>query len=350
LKDKKKDTKKQKWCKPRHAVVRGILRVLLYPVVKLKYRAKITKFKQGKGRQFIVVYNHQTPFDQFYVGMCMPCVTYYLATEDIFSKGFLSSIIKFLVAPIPIKKQTSDFKAVMNCKRVVNEGASLVLAPEGNRTYSGKTEYIKPSIAGLVKLFGLPIAVVKIEGGYGVQPRWSDRVRKGDIKVGVSRVIEPEEYSDMSKEDLAKLISEELYVNDCLSGGRYKSNRRAEYLERMAYVCPNCGLAKFKSKGNEVTCCNCGLSATYTENLRFESVDKSRPFAFETVNDWYEYQSDYVRRLDLTRYIEKPAFTDKADLYEVILYKKKKLVAKGVKLSLFGDRIECELKEGENWV
>ena len=38
---------------------------------------------------------------------------YYLASEDIFSNGWVSSLIRYLVAPIPIKKQAADVKAVL---------------------------------------------------------------------------------------------------------------------------------------------------------------------------------------------------------------------------------------------
>ncbi len=339
--NKKNKKKQKKWCRLRHAIVRGILRVVLYPFVKFKYHAKIKKFKEGKGRQFLVMYNHQTPFDQFFVGMGIPGVTYYLATEDIFSNGLVSSIIKFLVAPIPIKKQATDFQAVLICKRVAGEGVSIALAPEGNRTYSGKTEYIKSSIVGFAKLLKLPIAIFKIEGGYGVQPRWSDCTRKGKMQAGVSRVIEYDDYKDMSNEELAELISSELYVNDNNFEGTYKSNKRAEYLERMVYVCPNHGLSTFKSKGNLLTCESCGLTVEYTENKTFKPVNSETEFTFKTVNDWYEYQAEYISNLDLSQYIDNPAFTDETDLYEVQVNKRKKLISKKAKLALYGDRIEC---------
>ena len=95
--------------------------------------------------------NHQTPFDQFFVGMSFRQPVYYVATEDIFSLGWLSDLLRWLVAPIPIKKQTTDVQAVMNCIKVVREGGNIAIAPEGNRTYSGKTEYMNNSIAPLAK-------------------------------------------------------------------------------------------------------------------------------------------------------------------------------------------------------
>jgi 1-acyl-sn-glycerol-3-phosphate acyltransferase len=78
----------------------------------LKYRIKIEKFKEQEKRPYLLLLNHQTPFDQFFVGISFRGPVYYLATEDIFSKGWVSSIINYVIAPIPIKKQTTDIKAI----------------------------------------------------------------------------------------------------------------------------------------------------------------------------------------------------------------------------------------------
>ena len=169
--------KSNNWIKPRHLVVRNVAYVLLYPYIKLKYRIKVDKFKEQRDTPYLILLNHQTPFDQFFCGMSFKGSIYYLATEDIFSKGWISSVIRWLIAPIPIKKQATDINAVKNCIKVAKEGGTIAIAPEGNRTYSGKTEYMNPTIAPLARKLGLPIVLYRIEGGYGVQPRWTDATR-----------------------------------------------------------------------------------------------------------------------------------------------------------------------------
>ena len=117
---------------------------------------------------------------------------------SLFSMGWVSGLIRWLVAPIPIRKQTTDISAVMTCIKVAREGGTVCLAPEGHRTFHGKTVYMKPGIASLTKKLGLPLALFRIEGGYGVQPRWSDVVRNGKMHAYISRVVEPEEYKAMT--------------------------------------------------------------------------------------------------------------------------------------------------------
>ncbi len=338
-----KKNEQKKWIKSRHRIIRNLAYPVLYTYSKLKYGITADKFKEQGDRAYLILFNHQTPFDQFFVGASFKGAVYFLSSEDIFSLGWVSSLIRWLVAPIPIKKQTTDVSAVMKCIRVAKEGGTIAIAPEGNRTYSGKTEHINPSIASLAKKLQLPIAIYRIEGGYGVQPRWSDCVRKGKMHSYVSRVIEPEEYQNMSNEELFSIIQKELMVNEGTQGGIFKSNKRAEYLERAIYVCPYCGLSKFKSTGNVIQCEKCNRKIVYGENKKLTGVGFS--FKFEYVTEWYDYQNEYISLLDTTKYVEQPLYQDQAKMFNVIACKRKQLLCKKAKLLLYGDRVEINLND-----
>lgn len=330
--------KNEKWIKPRHRIITGLARIVLSPVARAKYNIKVQKFKESGERQFFVLFNHQTAYDQFFVGMAFKGATYYLATEDLFSLGFLSKLLRFAVAPIPIKKQTTDLKALKNLLAVAKEGGTIALAPEGQRTFSGETAYINPAIVGMARKLKLPIAIFKIEGGFGAQPRWSDVIRKGPMKAGVSRVIEPEEYESLSKEEFEKLIVDELYVNEACVDHEYKHKKLAEYMERAVYVCPDCGLTTFESKDDITECKKCGLKVRYKSTKELEGVDK--PFPHRFLLDWYRAQNDYVNSIDLTKMTDKPVYEEKASLYKVIVYKHKELIDESVSVNLYGDRME----------
>lgn len=333
----KKKAKKKKWIKPRHWVIRNIAYTLIYPYAKLKYGVQIDRFKEQENRPYLILLNHQTPFDQFFVGMSFKGPVYYLATEDIFSLGWVSSLIRWLVAPIPIKKQTTDTGAVMNCARVVKEGGTIAIAPEGNRTYSGKTEYMNPAIAGLARVLKLPVVLYRIEGGYGVEPRWSDKVRKGKMHAYVSRVIQPEEYALWSNEELLSAIETGLYVDEGVADSIFESSKRAEYLERAIYVCPDCGLSKFESHDNDVECLKCHTKITYGRDKKLTAID--REFPFEFVSQWYDWQKDFINNLDVMQYTDEPLYCDEAALSEVIVYERKVPLREHAKISLYGNRV-----------
>ena len=71
---------------------------------------------------------------------------YFVMTDDVFSVKYVGKLLQFLLNPIPFKKASTDFTILRTCRQVVSEGGSIAIFPEGNRTYSGKTEYIKPSL------------------------------------------------------------------------------------------------------------------------------------------------------------------------------------------------------------
>lgn len=337
-----KNKKKKKWLKFRHAVVRNVLSFFLTPYSKIKYGIKVQRFKEQQKRPYLILFNHQTAFDQFFVGMAFHGPVYYVASEDLFSNGALSSLIRYLVAPIPIKKQTTDVGAVLTCIRVAKEGGTIAIAPEGNRTYSGKTGYMGEAIAPLARKLGLPIALFRIEGGYGVHPRWSDVVRRGKMRAGVSRVIYPEEYKNMTDTELFDAISTELYVDESCKCGSFKHKKRAEYVERAIYTCPFCSLSEIESHGSIIECKKCGRKVEYTEEKQLRGIGFD--FPFENLSDWYDYQSELVNSLCPTDYTEKAISSDTVTVKEVIPYKRKRKLLKDVTLKLYGDRIEVSDK------
>lgn len=333
MKKKKKDGK---WLKFRHRVVRNIVYCVLRPYVHFKYGIKIEKFKEQEKRPYLILLNHQTPFDQFFVGMTFKGPVYYMATEDIFSLGWISSLIKYLVEPIPIKKQTTDVRAIISCLKVAKEGGTIAIAPEGNRTYSGRTEYMNPSIVSLARKLGMPILLYRIEGGYGSEPRWSDVVRKGKMRVWCARVLKPEEYAEMSDSELFSAISETLYVDEACADSEYHSKKSAEYLERAIYYCPFCGLSELESHGEIVKCKKCGREIRYTPYKQLRGVNFDFPYEF--VADWYDAQKAYMNTLDVRAFTDSPIYTDRAVISEVIPYKHKVKLGE-VSLSLYGNRI-----------
>lgn len=333
--------KKKKWMKFRHKVVTGILYCTLGVYSRIRYGIKIERFKAQEKRPYVILLNHQTAFDQFFVGISFKGPVYYLASEDIFSMGWVSSLIRWLVAPIPIKKQTADVRAVMTCIRVAKEGGTIAIAPEGNRTYSGRTEYMSASIVPLIRKMNMPIALYRIEGGYGVQPRWSDVVRKGKMRGYVSKVIQPEEYAELTDDELFGMIEKGLYVDEAVSDAEFRHSRLAEYLERAIYFCPFCGLSSFESDKDIMICQKCGRQVRYLPTKELEGVGFELPYRF--VADWYDAQKDFMNSLDVREYSEEAIYREKVSLYEVIPCKNKKLICEDAYLSLFGDAIRLEL-------
>lgn len=337
---KKKNTT---WMKPRHTLVRNIAGPILCPFIKTKYHITIEKLEYIKGKSYLILSNHQTGFDQFFLGLSYDGPIYYLATEDIFSLGWISRLLSYLIAPIPIKKQTTDLNAIKNCVKVAKEGGTIALFPEGNRTFHGKTLFFKPSIVKFIRLIKLPVVIMRIEGGYGVHPRWSDVVRKGTMKIYPTKIIEPEEYKNLSDEDFFAILQKELHVDENHFNSVFYHKKNAEYMERFLYVCPDCGLTVFKSHNDLVECDKCHRVIQYLPNKQLKGVD--REFPFSTIGEWYDYQCNFISHLDLQPYYEKPIYQDEVKLFHVILYKNKKKLKNKTSLCLYGNHITIDDKK-----
>lgn len=336
---KNKKTKRQKWIKPRHKIFKAIVYPFFGTYIKKKYGLKIEKFEDTKNRPYLILMNHQTGYDQFFVDMAFKGNVYCVASEDIFSMGFVSKLLRFFIAPIPIKKSTHDTGAIMNCLRVAKEGGSIAIFPEGNRTYSGKTEHISPAIAKLARMLKLPIAFMRLEGGYGVQPRWSDVVRQGTMRAYVSRVMEVEEIKELSVDELHVVIVKELNVNENYSDKKFHSKTKAEYLERAMYVCPFCGLSEYESKNDIIECKKCHRKIKYSEDKELSGIDCNFPYRY--IGDWYDYQSDFISNLDISTFGAEHLYKDEEiSLFNVVLYKKKKLLKKKLQMFAYNDRFE----------
>ena len=331
------------WRKRRHRIVFALLRPFLHIYITFRYGLKAERFREEGKRPYLILMNHQTGFDQFFVAMIFRQPIYYVATEDIFSLGKVSDLIRWLVAPIPIRKQTMDLQAVKNCIKVAREGGSICIAPEGNRTFHGRTVHMNPSIASMAKKLGMPVAIMRLEGGYGIQPRWSDVVRRGTMRCYISRVIEPEEYAAMTGPELFEVIRKELYVDEGCLGGEFHHKKNAEFLERAMYMCPWCGLTTYESKDDIIRCTKCGREIRHLPTKELEGIGFDFPHRF--VADWYDWQCQEATRLDLLSLTEAPVWEETAQVSLVHLYKYKELLKKEAAVRLYGDRITIDDRE-----
>lgn len=329
------------WVRIRHKVVWLLLRIPVSLLCILMYNVK-AKWCKDK-RPLLILANHQTPFDQFFVAMSFAGPLYFLATEDIFSNGFVSKLIKYLVEPVPIQKGTLDVKSIKNCIKIAKEGGSVVIFPEGNRTYSGQTETIKSSIVKLIKMLKLPVAFYRIEGGYGVEPRWSNVRRRGVIYSGVSRIMEPEEYEQLDSDEFFEILSKELMVDDNNGKATFKSNKKAENLERVMYVCPQCKFTTFASKGNMVKCTKCNREYLYTDDLKLVGNGFDNPF--DNMKKWIGFQEAYVSGCDFNLFRDKPLYEDMVMVSRLVPYKRKEKLEERTGLYLFGNRVKLVMNK-----
>lgn len=256
---------------------------------------RLNKYKIKKGETCVVICNHQAFLDPMFVLMSFNKPLHCVATDNLLAGKFNRAFYGKFLGVIPKRKGTSDIKATAKMLQVVEDGESILFFPEGNRAYAEFQFYIADSFAKFLKMFKSTLIIYNIRGGVGTNPRWGHKKRRGRFEGGIKKVIKYSEYQDIPDDQLNDFIKESLRVFDSESGRKYKSHKRAEYLERLLYVCPKChSISSLYSKGNYLYCHNCDLKVEYTENLHLKSDDQD--FHFDILNDWYQFQSDYMRK------------------------------------------------------
>ena len=288
--------KKKKWCKARHKFWFTIMRPIFSFLFWKKYGYKAENYKLDRKQNYLIICNHSCSLDPFMLGKSFFRPIYFVASDDLLKNGFISKIMKHTVAPIPIRKGTMDISSIRNCISIAKEGGTIGIFPEGNRTYSGEISYLGINLVKFIRKLDLPLIIYHIDGGYGLDPRWGKKSRRGKGSRGyVQKVLSKEELCSLKDEELLKIINTNL-SQEISPSLRFKSKEKAEYLERVLFVCPKChALETLVSEKNAIRCKCCSLEATYEEDLSFSSNEPS--FKFKKVSQWMNYQKEYLKDL-----------------------------------------------------
>lgn len=288
--------KKKKWCKVRHKFWFTIMRPIFSFLFWKKYGYKAENYKLDRKQNYLIICNHSCSLDPFMLGKSFFRPIYFVASDDLLKNGFISKIMKHTVAPIPIRKGTMDISSIRNCISIAKEGGTIGIFPEGNRTYSGEISYLGINLVKFIRKLDLPLIIYHIDGGYGLDPRWGKKSRRGKGSRGyVQRLLSKEELCSLKDEELLKIINTNL-SQEISPSLRFKSKEKAEYLERVLFVCPKChALETLISEKNAIKCKCCSLEATYEEDLSFSSNEPS--FKFKKVSEWMNYQKEYLKDL-----------------------------------------------------
>ena len=226
---------RRKWTSERHRWVVRLFKQPLRLYLWLALGFHSVRFREEDPRQpYLILANHDGPFDAIMMGMSFRQPIYYVASDHVFRLGWVSRLIRFLVAPIPIVKSIVDTRSIRDILTVFREGGSVGLFPSGNRSFTGAEMPIPPSTAKLVKHVKVPVLLFRYDSGYLATPRWSRHNRRGKVTGQVVRVLGTEELAAMSLEEIHRVLQDTLQDVPPASREprqRFRGRKLAEYLE-----------------------------------------------------------------------------------------------------------------------
>jgi 1-acyl-sn-glycerol-3-phosphate acyltransferase len=157
----------------------------------------------------LLVCNHQSFMDPVLVSIYLHRESSYMARDTLFIKPMFRKLITFLNA-FPIRRDTADTAAIKEALRRLKSGACLVVFPEGTRTPDGRLQKMRPGITAIAKKAKVPLVPTFIDGMYQAWPRSRKYPGPGDVVIEYGKPITPEEYANLSPDEMTTLLEQRL--------------------------------------------------------------------------------------------------------------------------------------------
>lgn len=109
--------------------------------------------------------NHGSYYDPPLIGSGPPWQLRFMAWDALFRVPILAQWMRAFGA-FPVKLQSADRTAVETTLNVLREGGSLVIFPEGQRTFDGKLGPLEKGMARMALSVGATVVPVAITGAY----------------------------------------------------------------------------------------------------------------------------------------------------------------------------------------
>jgi 1-acyl-sn-glycerol-3-phosphate acyltransferase len=156
----------------------------------------------------LVVANHQSFLDPVPIGLAFPRRLIYLARKSLFRNPVFGWIIRSLNA-VPIDQDGIGKEGIRTILEQLRLGKAVLVFPEGERTWNGRMNTLKPGVHLLIKRTQAPIIPVGIAGAYDAWPRWKKYpvlapvfwpANRGTIAVSIGAPLEAGRFAGLPRE------------------------------------------------------------------------------------------------------------------------------------------------------
>ena len=149
----------------------------------------------------LVLSTHQSHLDPLLLGLATERRLSSLARSSLYRFKPFGFVITALDA-VPIDREGSAVAAMKVVIKRLQDGAAVIVFPEGTRTSDGRMGEIKSGFAILAKKARVPIAPVAIVGAYECWPRTRLFPRPGRIRLEFGRVLSVDEVAALDERTL----------------------------------------------------------------------------------------------------------------------------------------------------
>ncbi len=288
---------------------------MLHVYLKYKYNISYDNLDLKKIKPpYLILANHTNNLDPFIIGTYVKQPIYFVTSDEQFRYPIRGFFMSKLVRAIPKKKFVADIITVKEIIKIVKNNGIVGIFPEGQRSWDGKTLELVPSTSKLVKLLGIPVVTVILEGAHLARPRWSSKNRKGKIHLNYKYILSPSKIKNMTIEQIDTELNTALYHNEYekqkQNMNTYTSAKLTENLELFLFTCPHCkSIGDMHSRDNLFYCEKCNYSVIYNKYGFFDKVDSE--MYFEYPSPWDRWQIENLEFLmNNTNNVNEPILKD----------------------------------------
>ncbi len=159
----------------------------------------------------LIIANHQSFMDPLLVGLAARRHLTYLARKTLFKNRLFGAYLRS-VNCVPVDQEGVAKEGLKTAVEKLQAGGAVLIFPEGERTWKGPMQPLKPGIHLLIKRAPAPIIPVGIAGAYEAYPRTAKfpflsplflpANKKGPVAVSIGRPLDPKALLHLPREQL----------------------------------------------------------------------------------------------------------------------------------------------------
>lgn len=277
-----------------YSILLRVFALIVKPKAITTYDAKNIRDIKGP---YLLLSNHGSSHDVYYLSaLAYPSKLSYILNRYYFRNKIARGVFARM-GVIPKKLFYPDIETIKMTMKSIKQGYPVLMCPEGRLSIDGTNYAINKETGKLVKSLKVPVVIVKINGGYLVNPKWREKRLRGPVHTSVERIITKEEVEKLDVEQINEIIEKNLSYNDfefaIESNAKYKGKNKAKGLENVLYYCPHCHKEyTISTQGNDIKCDSCGFSLQIQDNYYFNDND----YEIKNIHDWYKLIEEYERK------------------------------------------------------
>jgi 1-acyl-sn-glycerol-3-phosphate acyltransferase len=162
----------------------------------------------------IYMCNHLGSFDIFALLAYLPVQFRWLAKVELFKIPMLGWGMRAAgYISLDRSKRRQTYQSMEIAARKIREETSVVIFPEGSRSFDGAMQPFMNGGFTLAIRAGVPIVPISIHGTWEIMPRTTKRVKKGTIRIVIDRPIETKDCTMMDRKRLMEETERRIRAN-----------------------------------------------------------------------------------------------------------------------------------------